>query len=158
METYSITTHRLRTTQNKKIANHREAHYLRRSCTKHVKTMIISLRIRYLADPRSLKKVSSNGSSGDPSTLIKLNLNKLAKTTTSGISKEGTVFSNHNMHKCGSYEIKRNIITEFSDLELLFLTVFAFPNASRTGFDCIRKNNIPQRRLYERSRRKNNKI
>lgn len=22
-------------------------------------------------------------------------------------------------------------------LELLFLTVFAFPNASRTGFDCI---------------------
>lgn len=54
---------------------------LRWCSTKHVETMVISLRIRHLANTRSLKQISSDSSSGNPSILVKLNLHKLTKTT-----------------------------------------------------------------------------
>jgi hypothetical protein len=37
-------------------------------------------------------------------------------------------------------ETKKSIsVVEVHYLELLFLTVFAFPNASRTGLDCVKQ-------------------
>jgi hypothetical protein len=50
-------------------------------CAEHVKTMVVSLRVRDLANTWSFKKVSTNCSSRYLPILIKLYLNKLSKST-----------------------------------------------------------------------------
>lgn len=60
----------------------KQAHsYLWRSCTKKVEAMVISFWTVNLTDTRPLKQVGSYSCARYPSTLIKLNLNKLAKAT-----------------------------------------------------------------------------
>lgn len=55
--------------------------YLRWCGTKEIKAMVISFWGINLANARSFQQVSSDSSSRDPSSLVKLDLNKLAKAT-----------------------------------------------------------------------------
>lgn len=111
--------------------------HLRWASTNHVETMVISLWFRYLTDTRSLEKISSDSSSWYPPLLIKLDLDKFTKATAVITDKKKLVGEPTLTHNTNC----NNHIKNASYLELLFRTVFAFPNASRTGFDCGRDAN-----------------
>lgn len=67
--------------------------------------------------------------------LIKLNLDELTKSTAPSIMNEKNEIPN--IYATSGFGI---LSLYFLYLELLFLTVFALPKASRTGFDCKHKN------------------
>jgi len=104
--------------------------YLCRCSTEHVETMIIPLRIWQLANTWSFQQISSDSSTRNSSFLIKLNLHKLTKTTAK-VTGEKIKQIRYAIKICA---ISRTLVN--FHLELLFLTVFALPKASRTGFDC----------------------
>ena len=105
--------------------------------------MVVSLWIRDLANSWSFKEICTDCSSRNLPILVKLNFNKFTKTTATNSNnfvrstKMGIFVAN------GTWE---NIHATY--LELLFLTVLAFPNASNTGLDC-RSENITAYTLYE---------
>jgi len=57
------------------------SNYLRRCSTEHIETVIVPLWIWHLANTWSFQQISSDSSPRNSSTLIKLNLHKLTKTT-----------------------------------------------------------------------------
>lgn len=99
--------------------------------TKHIEAMIVPFRVWNLANTRPFKKVCTNCSSRNLSILIKLDLYEFTKTTEDSTCDHVRFVEVRNI----ASKAKRVSFNWNSYLELLFFTVLALPNASKTGLD-----------------------